>query len=264
MSSFYSLFSSSKGNASFIGSASGGILVDAGVSCRRLTHALLAHDIPIESVQAILITHAHSDHVSGLRVLLKKYPIPVYGTADTLEQLEGMNCLPENIPQFSLNAGEQIHIGETSVTAFDTMHDSAGSCGYRLVLPDGQCCAVCTDLGCVTQEVLTGVSGADLVLLEANYDPEMLRCGMYPPMLQKRIRGEYGHLSNLDSGNLAVQLVEGGTTRLVLGHLSQQNNTMPLAEQTVLKKLTEQRMQRGRDFLLHTASPEGLKEAVIF
>ena len=95
MSKFYSLFSSSKGNAAFVGGPSGGILVDAGVSCRRLTRSLAAHDIPAEAVQAICITHAHSDHIAGLRVFLKSHPVPVYATEETLQELSGAMALPD-------------------------------------------------------------------------------------------------------------------------------------------------------------------------
>ena len=144
------------------------------------------------------------------------------------------------------------------------MHGSPGSCCYRFELSDGQTCAVCTDLGCVTPEVKKGVYGADLVLLEANYDPSMLRNGPYPEMLQERIRGKYGHLSNGDSAGMAEALIAHGTTRLILGHLSENNNTMPLAQQTVLEHLQEQGMRRNQDFLLQVSSPEGLKQAVIF
>ena len=155
-------------------------------------------------------------------------------------------------------------IAGVEVFPFSTMHDAAGSCGYRFALPDGQSCAVCTDLGCVTPEVKKGVYGADLVLLEANYDPNMLRNGPYPEMLQERIRGKYGHLSNGDSAGMAEALIAHGTTRLILGHLSENNNTMPLAQQTVLEHLQEQGMRRNQDFLLQVSSPEGLKQVVIF
>ncbi len=264
MPKFYSLFSSSKGNASFVGSASGGILIDAGVSCRRLMRALDAREIPVDAIQGILITHAHTDHISGLAVFLKKYPIPVYAAADTLKLLLDGGMILESHVRISLSPGRPVHIGDIQVTAFHTMHDIAGSCNYRLTMSDGQSCAVCTDLGCVTQEVLDAVCEADLVLLEANYDPAMLRLGNYPVSLQNRIRGAYGHLSNTDSGALAIKLVESGSTRLILGHLSQNNNTPVLAERTVLEMLEKNEMRQGRDFLLQTASPEGLEQAVIF
>ena len=199
MSKFYSLFSSSKGNASFVGSPAGGVLVDAGVSCRRLLQSLAAHDIPEKAVQAVCITHTHTDHIAGLRVFLGKHPVPVYGTAETLAQLRFSDKFPQDADLREILPTETIHTDSVAVTAFPTMHDAPGSCGYRFELPDGQTCAVCTDLGCVTPEVEKGVLGADLVLLEANYDPKMLRYGPYPASLQERIRGKYGHLSNGDS-----------------------------------------------------------------
>ena len=269
MSKFYSLFSSSKGNASFVGGPSGGILVDAGVSCRRLTRSLAAHDIPAEAVQAICITHAHSDHIAGLRVFLKSHPVPVYATEETLQELSGAMALPD-VPLRAVTPQKAGIIAGVEVLPFSTMHDAAGSCGYRFALPDGQSCAVCTDLGCVTQEVWDAVSGTDLVLLEANYDPEMLRNG--PPDRLSRfllaacvflLCGAIEHIG-LRRAGLAEQLIRSGTTRLVLGHLSQNNNTMPLAERTVLTHLREEGMARNRDFLLQVSSPEGLEQAVIF
>ncbi len=264
MSKFYSLFSSSQGNASFVGSASGGILIDAGISCRRLTKALEAHEIPPEAVRGIFVTHSHSDHVAGLRVFLKKYPIPVYATQDTLDGIQKNACLPPEAPLYCVTQTIPVSVADVQVTPFSTMHDAAGSCGYRIEMADGQTCAVCTDLGCVTSDVLDAVSGTDLVLLEANYDPQMLRTGPYPPPLQARIRGEYGHLSNGDSASLAERLVQSGTTRLVLGHLSEHNNTQRLAKETVLTHLQEQGMAQNRDFLLQVSTPEGLEQVVIF
>lgn len=264
MSKFYSLFSSSKGNASFVGNASGGVLVDAGVSCRRLEQSLEAHDILSEAVRAVFVTHSHSDHVAGLRVFLKKHPVPVYATSETLAELSASIALPAHVPLCTVQAEQTVHTDAAAVTPFPTMHDAPGSCGYRMELLDGQTCAVCTDLGCVTPEVRRAVSGADMVLLEANYDPEMLRNGPYPFYLQERIHGQYGHLSNENSASLAEELVRSGTTRIVLGHLSEHNNTMPLAQQTVLYHLREQGMRQNRDFLLQVASPGGLERAVIF
>lgn len=262
MSRFYSLFSSSQGNAAFVGTPSGGILIDAGVSCRRLVQALSHHGIAMEAVQGIVITHTHTDHVKGLRVLLQKYAIPVYASESAAATLA--DHLPENAAFFSVVPGRTIHIGEMTVSAFATMHDAPGSCGYRICCADQRVCAVCTDLGCVTDEVLDGVTGADLVLLESNYDPEMLRRGPYPLPLQKRIQGQYGHLSNGESSELAVHLVEHGTTRLILGHLSPHNNTADLAQRTVLQQLAAHHYSCGREFLLEVALPEGLEKAVIF
>lgn len=264
MSRFYSLFSSSKGNASFIGSPSGGVLVDVGVSCRKLTQSLRAHGISEDAVQAVFVTHSHSDHIAGLRVFLGKHHVPVYATAETLAEIRETVCLPEHVVLHEIEMQTPVCAAEITAEAFPTMHDAVGSCGFRFIMPDGQVCAVCTDLGCVTPEVEHGVLGADLVLLEANYDPGLLRTGPYPYYLQERIRGRYGHLANGESATLAEQLIHSGTTRLVLGHLSEKNNTMYLARQTVLEHLQEQGMQQNQDFLLSVSAPEGLEQAVIF
>ena len=138
MSKFYSLFSSSKGNASFVGSPAGGVLVDAGVSCRRLLQSLAAHDIPEKAVQAVCITHTHTDHIAGLRVFLGKHPVPVYGTAETLAQLRFSDKFPQDADLREILPTETIHTDSVAVTAFPTMHDAPGSCGYRFELPDGQ------------------------------------------------------------------------------------------------------------------------------
>ena len=264
MSKFYSLFSSSKGNASFLGDPQGGILIDAGVSCRKLKNALKNHGIPDEAVKAICITHSHSDHIAGLRVFLAKHPVPVYATRQTLQEIAGTMALSEEAQLREIIPGKTVHMAEIAVTAFPTMHDAPGSCGYGFVMPDGETCAVCTDLGCVTPEVQAALFGADLVLLEANYDPEMLRYGSYPWALQERIRGTFGHLSNQESAAFAASLITHGTTRLILGHLSENNNTMPLAGKTVEQYLRGQGICRNRDYLMEVSAPAGLQQAVIF
>ena len=238
MAKFYSLFSSSSGNAAYLGNGSAGILFDIGVSCRKLCTALQERKLAPNAIQAICITHTHIDHIRGLAVFLKNYPIPVYGTAETLQ------ILAEQCNQT------------------DLFHDAAGSCGYRIHTADDRICAVCTDLGTVTPEVQNGVQGCDMVLLEANYEPSLLAAGAYPYPLKQRISGEKGHLSNQDSASFARELVETGTTRLVLGHLSPHNNTAACAERAALQGMPD--MVRNRDYLLQVATPTGLKQAVIF
>lgn len=262
MGQFYSLFSSSKGNASYIGTKKNGILIDAGVSCKRLTDKMRELKLSTEGLQGILITHTHSDHISGLKVFLKKHAIPVYGTEQTLQYLEKNLETPADLREIS--CGENFSVGEMQVQAFETSHDCDGSCGYRVTCADGQSCGVCTDLGVVTDQVLDTLKQTDLVLCEANYDPEMLRKGPYPYSLQQRIAGQYGHLSNRDGGGLARELITRGTTRIILGHLSENNNTMHCAEQTVLSVLQEANMQRNRDFMLQVSSPQGLQQGVMF
>ena len=248
----YPLFSGSSGNAEFIGTPAGGILIDCGVSARRLTLALERCGVPAEAVQGIFITHDHSDHVAGLRVFAKKYGIPVYAQPITRQCLyDGKYLEPEQ--ECSVLTGT-VECAGIRVTPFATSHDTAQSCGYRMELPDGRSCAVCTDLGYVSEAVSAALTGCDLVLLEANYDKEMLRTGPYPGYLKLRIASEVGHLSNADCAEAAVSLLQSGTTRLILGHLSQHNNLPELAERTVEQRLNA--FRRGSDYLLQSAPPE--------
>ena len=261
MAKFYPLFSSSSGNASFIGSEKGGILVDAGASCKKLVEALGRNDIAKEAVQGIFITHTHSDHTKGLRVLLGKLKVPVYATQETLVQLQNHGDIPADIQSVPIDT-RAIDCGGCEITAFPTMHDAPGSCGFRIRTADDKLCAVCTDLGVVTDAVRNAVTGCDMVLLEANYDPEMLVKGPYPPELKGRIMSDHGHLSNPDSAVFADHLVGMGTTRVLLGHLSPHNNTQTLAANTVLGGLS--RFTQGMDYLLGIAPVESPGGAVIF
>ena len=258
MAKFYPLFSSSSGNAAYLGGRNAGLLIDAGVSCKKILGALACNGLQPQAIQGIFITHTHSDHVKGLRVLLKHCPVPVYGTACTLGHLA--QELPPGTQMIPME--ETVVCGEYEVTCFPTMHDAPGSCGYRIHTPDDRYCAVCTDLGIVTEDVRQMVYGCDMVLLEANYDPEMLRQGPYPPELKYRILSEHGHLSNPDSGTFAAELVAHGTTRLLLGHLSPHNNTPALAAETVTGAL--QGFTEGMDYLLGIAPVETQGGAVIF
>lgn len=261
MAKFYPLFSSSSGNASYIGGRNAGILIDAGVSCKRILEALGRCGIQKESIQGIFITHTHSDHIQGLRVLAGKLKVPVYGTEETLHTLHLKEMIPAGVQAIPADRSV-VCCGGCEVTAFPTMHDAPGSCGYRIHTSDDRYCAVCTDLGVVTDPVRNALYGCDLVLLEANYDPAMLRRGPYPPELKQRILSEHGHLSNQDSAALAAQLVRKGTTRLLLGHLSPQNNTPVLAAQAVLEGLKD--FQREVDYQLGIAPVETPGGTVIF
>ncbi len=205
-----------------------------------------------EAVQGIFITHDHSDHVAGLRVFAKKYQIPVYAQPLTRQNLYSGRFLDDEQPCIELNGS--VNCADMEITPFETSHDTAQSCGYRICTADGRICAVCTDLGYVPDTVLNMLTGCNLVLLEANYDAEMLRTGPYPLYLKQRIASKVGHLSNDDCGETARRLVETGTARLILGHLSRHNNLPELAEHTVEQKIAG--FLRGRDYLMQAAPPE--------
>lgn len=262
MARFYSLFSGSKGNASVVRSGGQALLIDAGMSCKQIKLAMSSREIEESSVLGILITHTHIDHIRGLRVLCKNINAKVYAAEETMTALLKEGHITEE--SFGgIISGNLQSIGDFGVSAFPTEHDAQGSCGFRIETPEERTCSVCTDLGHVTDEVHNAVKGSDLVLLESNYDPVMLKNGSYPLCLKARIAGREGHLSNISCAEEAMRLIEEGTSRIVLGHLSQENNTPYLAKKTV-KEYLDEKYQFGTDYLLYVAEQYGLKEAVIF
>lgn len=251
MARFCSLFSSSSGNCTYIGSSSGGILIDAGVSAKRITEALASINVNPESLGAIFITHEHSDHISGVRVFASKNNIKVYATQGTISGMLSAGALNDKISFEPIE--KTVEVSGFSVRPFATSHDAKQSCGYTVLTPDSKRIAVCTDLGVVTPEVMDAIYGSDLVLLESNHDENMLRLGSYPYELKRRILSPIGHLSNDACAQTAVRLVEGGTTRIVLGHLSHENNLPDLAVETTRAALKMAGAVENVDYLLSLA-----------
>lgn len=260
MAKFCPLFSSSKGNAAYIGSGGSGILVDVGVSARRLETALYDIGVDPASLDAIFITHEHSDHRAGLKVFASRYGIRTYATDGTLDALEKNGDL-KGVDYDSVGYG--VEAGELLVTPFNTSHDSAESCGYTVNTPDGRKITVCTDLGYVSETVSEAISGSDLILLESNHDIRMLETGPYPYHLIQRIKGKRGHLSNECCAEEAQKLINSGTTRIVLGHLSEQNNMPVLAYQTTFAALEETGARADSDYILKVAKPQWDGKAMI-
>lgn len=260
MARMYPLFSSSKGNCIYFGDAESGIMIDCGVSCKRVCGALADNGLDPAAVKGLFITHTHSDHIKGLTVFLKKHRIPLYAQRKNIEILEEKGCIPDGCECIAID-GEPAEVGGFGVEMFLTQHDTPASCGYRVTYPDGKCAALCTDLGTVTETVWQSICGCDLVLLESNYDPDMLRTGGYPAELKVRIASDHGHLSNVQCGRSLVKLLESGTMHFVLGHLSQENNTPSVAEQSAVTALLP-RVAR-QDYMLYIAPPEGGR-AVVF
>lgn len=226
----FSLYSGSEGNAFLIHAPSGNLLIDAGKSARRLCTALSACGVAPTDLDAILVTHEHTDHVSALPVFLKKNPIPVHLANGCVYRLENdPNTAPCLAPHPPLWEGT---LGGMRVRSFPTSHDSRASVGYRIDIPYGErvlSLGYATDLGTVTSDVEAMLLGCRAVILESNHDVDMLLGGPYPPDLKRRIHGKRGHLSNTDSAALAARLTSQGTRALLLAHLSRENNLPDLA-----------------------------------
>lgn len=237
MFQFCSLYSGSTGNSSIVQSNKTKILVDVGESAKKIAEALASINVDPFSIDAILITHEHSDHVKGLAVFSKKYNVPVYANIETWNAMqkykEKLN--EENIKTFTFN---KFKIGDIEVNPFPIPHDAANPCGFNL-FHDNKKMSIATDIGHMSKEIITNLSDSSFLLLEANYEPEILKCSSYPYMLKERIKGPNGHLSNSDAGKTISYLVDHGLNKVMLGHLSKENNFPELAYKTVVEELIE-------------------------
>lgn len=218
--------SGSTGNCSLISDGGANILLDAGISARRTESCLADCGLSPRDLCGVLITHEHSDHISGLKMLLKRYDLPVYAPRTVAARLRGM--LPDIDDMLNvIPVGRPFKLEGVTVTAFHTPHDTDESVGYRI---DGDgSFGIATDMGHVTDEIRGALCGADTVLIESNHDPEMLCYGSYPVYLKRRILSERGHLSNSDCAELAAYLADNGTKKIILGHLSRENNEPEIA-----------------------------------
>lgn len=264
MARFCSLFSSSSGNSTFVGTAKTGILIDAGVSAKRMKKALLDREIDPSTITGIFVTHEHSDHIKGIRIIASSYNIPVYATKGTLQGLEDADILNGKFPFYEIDENSVIESGDLLVRAFKTPHDSNESCGYTIELPDERKVAIATDIGHITNEIMNAIIGCDLVMLESNHDVGMLENGPYPYYLKRRILSDFGHLSNVTCSEVATQLIERGTTRLFLGHLSTENNIPELAFQTSYSAILETGAVLDRDYILKVNPKENFDDVVRF
>lgn len=251
MGKFYPIASGSTGNCTYIGHGKSGLLIDAGISAKAICEGLSKAAIDPQSLLGIFITHEHIDHIQGLKVFSSKYNIPIFASEKTKE------ALLKSIPELEITSfDESIELGNFTITRFSTSHDCEGSSGYIITLPDGRRCAVCTDLGFVSDEVHLALSGSDAVLLESNYDLFMLENGPYPPPLKKRILSDKGHLSNNNCAAEIAKLIKSGTTRVILGHLSRENNRPEVAKNCIVARLVDDKLVENEDYILYVAPPK--------
>lgn len=257
MAKFFPMFSGSEGNATYIGGAFGGVLVDVGVSFKRLKNSLLGAGIALEDIKAILITHEHNDHVKGLKVLLKNHPVPVIASRDTIYALEFAGIIGYDTSRIYIDELEEYQLADMVIRRYPTSHDCKGSSCYTVGLGAELKTAVCTDLGIMTDEIVNALSGCQLVMLESNHDPVMLRLGPYPPELKIRIGSDRGHLPNAVCAQTLAMLYEKGTTRFVLAHLSETNNTPEKAASAARAALMDKGAVENSDYILYVAEREG-------
>ena len=247
-----SIASGSSGNCIYVGTEEEGFIIDSGVSAKMVLEGLKNIGVSTADIKGIFVTHEHSDHVKGLGPLARKLGAPIYANEATWSAME--ICLgkikPEQVKY--INSGEEIGIGGVGIGAYTISHDAVSPMGYYFT-KGGKKVAVATDLGFVSQLVEDSILGAEVVLLESNHDVEMLMVGSYPFFLKKRILSEVGHLSNETAGEFACRLFEKGTRKILLGHLSRENNFPELAYETVKAGLFKQGIEAGRHVELQVA-----------
>ena len=235
MTRFCTFASGSSGNAALLSSGNTHILIDMGISCRRITKSLEQLGLRGEDLSAILITHEHADHIAGLATYIKKHRTPIITTSATGRQLSYRIAGIEPLLRCA-EWWEDVAVGTVEVTALPTSHDCGGSCAFRFGTKDGKVGYI-TDTGYISQETADALMGVRLLVLESNHDVEMLRSGPYPYHLKQRVLGMQGHLSNDTAAAFAMDSVKAGTETIVLAHLSKENNTPQVALNTVGRML---------------------------
>lgn len=249
---FCSLNSGSNGNVTYIASGDTRILVDAGLNGSAITNKLAQIGVLPETISAIIITHEHSDHISGAGVLSRKYRIPIYANEATWQTKAMQKQVGEVGPGLRrvFESDNEFFIGDLGIRTIPIPHDTVEPVAFR-IFAGKRSVSVATDMGQVPKSVLRALAGSDLVLLESNHDPDMvLHNARYPHYLKQRILGSHGHLSNQACAETLMSLYETGVKHALLGHLSHDNNTPELALATVSEALQKQGLTPGKNILL--------------
>lgn len=257
-----SIASGSSGNCIYVGSDTSHILVDVGISGKKTKEGLEQLGVKPEELDGIFITHEHSDHICGLGVLARKYGIPVYATAGTINAMKEYSALGKIDPSIfqEIRADEKVVVKDLTLNPMKISHDAAEPVAYRVV-HGKQRLGILTDLGCYNDYTVECLKGMNAVLLEANHDVNMLQVGPYPYYLKKRILGDRGHLSNERSGQLLSEILHDNLQMVILGHLSKENNLPELAYETVRVEITmADNCYKAGDFPIRVASRSEVSE----
>ncbi len=261
---FLSIASGSSGNCIYIGSENTHILVDAGISNKRIEQGLNEIGLKGSDLSGVMITHEHSDHIRGLGVLARKHGMPIYGTRETLEGIASTASLgkfPRELLK-PISPDVSFTVGDLTVQPFSIDHDAANPVAYR-VQHEKKSVAVATDMGHFNQYIIEHLQGLDAILLEANHDVNMLETGPYPYYLKRRILGDHGHLSNENAGRLLNYILHDRLKHIFLGHLSKENNFEELAYETVKLEIDQgDSPYSSRDFAIEVARRDAMSQIV--
>lgn len=239
MLNFCSLYSGSSGNSLFVQTENTRILIDAGVSSKKIEEGLKSIDVEPSSIDAILVTHEHSDHIQGLGTFSKKFDTPIYANQETIDNMQNqiLKISEKNIKKFKVT--DKFSIGDIDIKSFSIPHDAANPCGFN-IFKENKKLSIATDIGHMDNKLIKNLEDSLFILLESNYDPEIIKYSRYPYSLKSRITGPLGHLSNDSAGKTISYLLKSGLKSAMLGHLSKENNFPELAYKTVADELMEQ------------------------
>ncbi|MDO4966844.1 MAG: MBL fold metallo-hydrolase [Lachnospiraceae bacterium] len=259
-----SITSGSSGNCIYVGSDNTNILVDVGLSGKRVEEGLNSIGLSIKELDGILVTHEHVDHIAGIGVISRKYEIPIYATKGTIEGIKNTKSVGEVDSDLftEIKADNKFLVNDLEINPVKISHDANEPVAYR-INNNGSSVGICTDLGVYTDYTVKSFKGVNAMLLEANHDVNMLQVGSYPYYLKRRILSDKGHLSNENSGRLLCQLLHDDFNTVLLGHLSQENNLAELAYEAVrLEVLMSDIKYKPDDFNIRVASRSEVSEKI--
>ena len=256
-----SLYSGSSGNCLLLEHRDTKILIDAGLSGNKIQKMLEAKGVKPCSLDAIFVTHEHDDHINGVGVLSRRFDLPIYANANTMKSVlrKAGKIKEEHIRIFNTN--DDISFKDIQLHSFRISHDAVEPVGFKI--SDGRSdISIATDIGIIDDNIRENLLNCEIVFLESNHDVDMLMNGSYPYYLKQRIRGESGHLSNDSAGEFCCDLIQSGTKKIMLGHLSQHNNTPMTALKTVKEITAQNGMVCGKDYQLNIALRDGISESL--
>lgn len=258
---FLCLASGSSGNCYYLGTSNYKILIDAGLGSRVIKKILRDYNIALETINAVLVTHDHADHIKAVGTLGEKMKIPIYATPEIHKGINKSYCMTEKLSSSVnyIHKGIPLQLGDFKITAFEVPHDGTDNVGYFIEV-DGKCFSFLTDMGYITPTAARYICKANYLIIESNYDEEMLKMGTYPQHLKNRIAGENGHMSNQATAKFISENINENLKHIWLCHLSKDNNHPELAFKTIELMLLQKGVIVGKDVQLtalkrSTASP---------